>query len=175
MSDSVCIVKQRLWHFWTVRGWLMLYWANNAYEAWENVQHKLFFSLENGIWNLLRGAELVPTWSPAGEKTHAKGRLEGSILFANILLLLSWAFSAHWSCVDGRLPWVLLVGSSGHPFGISVLGCGERFLVTQTRVYLKGSVPWLENSGSLREKLLMKTCDTWRPYVLRNAKPSDGV
>lgn len=52
-------------------------------------------------------------------------------LFANMLSLLSLAFSAHWSCVDGRLPRVLLVGSSGHPFGISDLDCGERFLVTQ--------------------------------------------
>lgn len=55
-------------------------------------------------------------------------------MFANVLLLLSWAFSTHWSFVDGRLPRVLLVESSGHPFGISDLDCGERFLVTQTWV-----------------------------------------
>lgn len=55
-------------------------------------------------------------------------------LFANMLLLLSWAFSTHWSCEDGRLPRVLPVGCSGHPFGISDLDCGERFLVTETRV-----------------------------------------
>lgn len=50
----------------------MLYWASNAYEAWKNVQHKLFFSPENDIWNLPGETELVPVWNPAGKKYMPK-------------------------------------------------------------------------------------------------------
>lgn len=70
----------------------MVYWASNAHEAWKNVQHKLFFSPENDIWNLPREAELVPTWSPAGEKIHAKGRLEESVVVGKDIIATQLGF-----------------------------------------------------------------------------------
>lgn len=45
-----------------------------------------------------------------------------------ILLLVTLAFRTYRSCVDSQLPKVLLVRSSGHPFGISNLNWIERFL-----------------------------------------------
>lgn len=71
---------------------------------------------------------------PCRGKTHAKGRLEGSIVVCKYVSAPQLGLQRTLSCVDRRLPRVLLLGSSGHPFGIFDLDCGEKFLVTQTWV-----------------------------------------
>lgn len=80
----------------------------------------------------------------------------------------SAGLSAHTGAMwMGGCPGSFLLGLQGIHLEFLIWTAGGGFLSLKHRCALKASVLWLENSGWLREKLLMKMHETWDPYILR--------
>lgn len=74
--------------------------------------------------------------------------------------------SAHTGAVwTGGCPGSFLLGLQGIHSAFLIWAVGRGSLSLKHRCALKANVPWLENSGWLREKLLINM-STWDPYFL---------
>lgn len=73
--------------------------------------------------------------------------------------------SAHTGAVWTRgCPGSCLLGLRGIHLAFLIWTVGRGFLSLKHGCALKANVPWLENSGRLREKLLMRMSETWDSY-----------
>lgn len=105
---------------------------------------------------------------PCRGKNTCQRQTGGKQSCLQIFYCSSAGLAAHTGAVwTGGCPGSFLLGLQGIHLAFLIWAVGRGFLPLKHECALQTSVPWLENSGWLREKLLMRMCETWDPYILR--------